>query len=148
MLLFSENSVYFPALVLGIWMAGCIFTGANPALTARELAHQLGDSAANIMIATEANANVALEAAKTCALDPCHVFLVDDTAVNPQVDTRPSSKHVGEGPRSWIHLISSPQRGAAFVWSEPSDPGDTVCTLNYSSGTVSPPTALETLFVP
>jgi 4-coumarate--CoA ligase len=41
LLLFSGNNLYFPAVLMGTVMAGCIFTGANPTYTARELAYQV-----------------------------------------------------------------------------------------------------------
>jgi hypothetical protein len=39
-------------------------------------------------------------------------------------------------PRSWTHLIASEAHGHDFHWNEPKNSEATVCTLNYSSGTV------------
>jgi acyl-CoA synthetase (AMP-forming)/AMP-acid ligase II len=62
-LVISGNSIIFPAVMLGIWMAGAIFTGANPGLMTRELAYQLRDSEAKFMLAAEPCWDTALEAA-------------------------------------------------------------------------------------
>ncbi|BFZ54732.1 hypothetical protein PYCC9005_001769 [Savitreella phatthalungensis] len=53
-LCFSPNSILFPVVIYGTICAGAVFTGANPTLTANELAHQVRDSRAKIILADAA----------------------------------------------------------------------------------------------
>lgn len=39
-LLFSGNNLFFPVVIMGVLMAGGVFTGANPTYVARELARR------------------------------------------------------------------------------------------------------------
>ena len=133
-LIFSGNSIYFPALVLGTWMAECIFTGANPGYTARELAFQLQDSQASVLLTAPENVKIALEAAQSCGLSANNIFLLDRRLDTQAEDFERLPR--GPSPRSWTQLIASKSRGDAFDWVEPHRSEDTVCTLNYSSGTV------------
>ncbi|CAM1500800.1 Fc.00g099620.m01.CDS01 [Cosmosporella sp. VM-42] len=138
-LLFSGNSIFFPAIVLGIWMAGGIFTGANPGYVARELAFQLKDSEACMMIAADPSFEVALEAAKQVGLRSDRVFLFDSTMPDsPNVEKEPRM-----GSRHWTELITSRDKGDQFKWTEPKDSKTTTCTLNYSSGTTGIPKGVE-----
>lgn len=131
-LLFSGNSIFFPTIVLGIWMAGGIFTGANPGYVSRELAFQLKDSQACMMIAADGCYGVALDAAKQAGLNADKIFLLDSTMPDsPSVEKQPR-----EGGRHWTELIASRKQGMDFTWIEPEDSKNTTCTLNYSSGTV------------
>lgn len=135
-LVFAGNSITFPVLVLGIWMFGAIFTGANPGYTARELAYQLEDSGARTMIAAEGSWDVALQAAELAGLERENVFRLDGWV--PGIDEK---KKLPESERAqhWGNLLGSEEEAAAFTWEEPRNPRETTCTLNYSSGTVRVP---------
>ena len=124
-LMFSANHLYFPPMTLGIWMAGGIFTGANPSYTARELAHQIKDSEASIVIAATDSMKTALEAAKIAKLSGDRIFEFDGV-----LDSSRSKS------QKWTDLLATLEEGEAFKWIEPSDPESTTCSLNYSSGTV------------
>ncbi|KAJ3522511.1 hypothetical protein NM208_g12830 [Fusarium decemcellulare] len=138
-LLFSGNSIFFPVIVMGIWMAGGIYTGANPGYVARELAFQLKDSEASFMIAAETVVGVALDAASRIGMKTSRVFTFDSTwPDSPGLDTKPPN-----GSRHWTELITSRERGEAFVWAEPKDSKNVTCTLNYSSGTTGIPKGVE-----
>ncbi|KAI9900781.1 hypothetical protein N3K66_005043 [Trichothecium roseum] len=138
----AGNSIYFPPLMLGIWMAGGVFTGANPGYVSRELAHQLRDSQARIMIAAEASLGVALEAAKLAGVESSNVFLFDssvpgsDGALAAAATARMGLEH-------WTTLIAPVEEGDKFEWFEPADPKEALCTLNYSSGTTGLPKGVE-----
>ena len=132
-LVVSENSVVFPTLMLGVWMAGGIFTGANPCLNTRELTFQLRDSQAKFVFASEACWKVAHEAAILVRLPPEQVFLVDGSI--PDLDfivglDAPLPK------QHWARFWAPVERAEIFEWMEPDDARQTTCTLNYSSGTV------------
>lgn len=131
-LVFSGNNVVFPAVMLGIWMAGGVFTGANPSYVARELAYQLEDSGARIMLAASKSWEVALQAASMVGMDCGNVFAFDGSIPGlDQVKSIASTE-----PQHWTRLVASEEKGEMFVWDEPLDSSTTTCTLNYSSGTV------------
>ena len=67
-LCFSPNNLLYPSVIYGCVCAGAIFTGANPTLTAHELAHQVRDSRAKLLLVDEALLSVAQAAAKTVGL--------------------------------------------------------------------------------
>lgn len=128
-LVISENSVVFPAIMLGIWMAGGIFTGANSGLVTRELNLQLRDSRAKFLLASESCWSVALEAANLASLPLENVFLVDGMLPDFGDDEPLPDQH-------WARLWAPIKKAESFEWMEPADARETTCTLNYSSGTV------------
>ncbi|KAI1820590.1 acetyl-CoA synthetase-like protein [Xylaria intraflava] len=136
-LLFSGNNLFFPSVFMGILMAGGIFTGANPTFVARELAHQLKDSGAYILIASDASMEIAMEAAAAVGLPKSRVYSFDATGLQKQKGTaRLGSQH-------WTDLLASEADAARFDWVEPADPKTTTCCLNYSSGTTGVPKGVE-----
>lgn len=138
-LLFAGNSVVFPAVMLGIWMAGGVFTGSNPAYVVRELSHQLKNTEARFMLAAGSSWEVAIEAAKVAGLPADGIFVIDDTI--PDLEAiRPD-----RGQQHWTKLVASKEKGEAFQWVEPIDPKNTTCTLNFSSGTVRSDLSLSLL---
>lgn len=113
-------------------MAGGVFTGANPGYTTRELAFQLRDSEASIMIAAEGALGTAMEAAAEVGMAAGSIFMFDSSRPDsPAIDNMPRG-----GNRHWTDLVASRTKGDDFVWAEPQDSKSVVCTLNYSSGTV------------
>ncbi|KAF4989757.1 hypothetical protein FGRMN_8908 [Fusarium graminum] len=137
-LLFASNSVFFPIIVMGVWMAGGIFTGANPGYVARELAHQLRDSEVTFMVAAHSVMEVALAAASQVGMEASQVFLLDSTWPDSAIETQPF-----KGSSHWTDLIAAKPRGESFKWVEPKDSRKSVCTLNYSSGTTGIPKGVE-----
>jgi 4-coumarate--CoA ligase len=91
LLFFSSNNLFVPVALMGTLCAGGIFTGANPTFTPRELAHQLSDSGAAILLCTDANIDIAIEAAKQAGMDRSRVFVFN--AVSKAVDTGAISCH-------------------------------------------------------
>jgi len=138
-LVLTGNSVVFPAIILGIWMAGGIFTAANPSYVARELAYQLKDSGARVMIATNTRWDVAVQAAGMVDMAQGDMFVLDDTI--PGLDE--TERVTLAGTQHWTKLVASEEKGEAFVWEEPKDSKTVTCTLNYSSGTTGLPKGVE-----
>ncbi|KAI0407709.1 AMP-binding enzyme [Xylaria palmicola] len=136
-LLFSGNNLFFPSVFMGVLMAGGIFTGANPSFVARELAYQLKDSGAYILIAADASMEIAMEAAEQAGLPKSRVYSFDATGLDqPAGKARLGSQH-------WTSLLASETDAAKFDWIETTDPKTTTCCLNYSSGTTGVPKGVE-----
>lgn len=140
-LMFSANTVYFPAAFLGVLMAGGVFSGANPAFVARELVYQLSDSGAAFLLAAPDTLDVALEAAAAAGLPRDRIFLFD-AATDPRAATpSPGAQGRRQGVQHWTELLAhtAPAEAERWAWSEPADPGAATCCLNYSSGTTGVP---------
>lgn len=141
-LVFSGNTLLYAPVFLGILMAGAVFTGANPGFVARELAYQIADSGAVLVLAAEQGLDVALEAVQMAGLRRDRVFVLDSTPPPPSGSG--VSKAVPKGdskgtPRHWHELVASVDQATSWSWSEPADPATAPCCLNYSSGTTGVP---------
>ncbi|KAF2838238.1 4-coumarate-CoA ligase 2 [Patellaria atrata CBS 101060] len=131
-LLFSGNTLFFPCVIMGVIMAGGIFTGANPSYVARELAYQLQDSGARFLIAAEGSFDTAIEAARIAGLKDEQIFTFDDG----QATFDGTGKDRGSI-RHWSKLVASPELGDRLVWEElgTEEEANRTIALNYSSGT-------------
>ncbi|KAI9845170.1 MAG: hypothetical protein M1837_005055 [Sclerophora amabilis] len=137
-LLFSGNNIFFPVVILGVMMAGGIFTGANPGYNTRELAHQLSDSDPRFLLVAGEALDTGLEAAKIGKMGKDRVFTFDDAVFDGKGQGRLGTRH-------WKHLIASPETGERFQWEEVSTlaGANRTAALNYSSGTTGLPKGVE-----
>jgi acyl-CoA synthetase (AMP-forming)/AMP-acid ligase II len=148
-LLFSGNSIFFPVIYMGIIMAGGIFTSANSALVPRELAYQLKDSGATLMICAEASIETALAASDQIGLSRERAFVLNlrafETEKGIQNSTNPGVDISSLGCRDWSELLASEDEGRQFRWDELNTPDLSARTLalNYSSGTTGVPKGVE-----
>ncbi|KAE8441475.1 hypothetical protein EG329_004931 [Mollisiaceae sp. DMI_Dod_QoI] len=133
-LLFSGNNVLFPAVFMGIVMAGGVFTGANPGYVERELAFQLRDSGARFCLCADSDGRLELgiRAAESVGMSKEQVFRFDDGFFEGKIDGR-------LGARDWTSLLESESIGKRFKWAVVEDPKDETICLNYSSGTTGVP---------
>lgn len=123
--LFSFNQVDYSATMFGPIILGGITTTVNSAYTADELAYQLQDSGASVIVTHPELLPIALEGARKVGLPVEKIFLFGDkqvgghrpySALMPPVDT----------PESQLAPIV-PLNGQAAI--------DTTCLICYSSGT-------------
>lgn len=135
-LLYSGNTLFFPTVLMGVIMAGGIFTGANPTYVARELAHQLRDSGARFLLCAESSLPTGLEAAASAGLPRDAVFAFDSGAATFEG----RGADVG-AVRHWSALLAGAAEAAAFAWAELSTAEELgrPVALNYSSGTTGVP---------
>ncbi|KAG0349034.1 hypothetical protein BG004_002562 [Podila humilis] len=123
--LFSFNQVDYSATLFGPIILGGIATTVNSAYTADELAYQLEDSGASVIVTHPELLPVALEGARKAGVPADRIFLYGDkevgghrpySALMPPIDT----------PESLLAPIV-PLNGQASI--------DTTCLICYSSGT-------------
>lgn len=127
-LVYSGNALFYPVILMGIIMAGGIFTGANPTYVARELAHQLRDSQPRFMVSSGVSLEVALNAAGAVGFSKDNIFIFDDEIYRGLGTSRLGVKY-------WDALVASNLEGSQFQWAHLEDPKNTTCVINYSSGT-------------
>lgn len=135
-LLFSGNTLFFPALVMGVIMAEGVFTGANPTYIARELAYQLKDSGARYLICAEGSLDTGIQAAQEVGMSADRIFIFDDGVATFKGKKGEKRTELG-AIRHWTTLMDSPAEGAAYAWPNLSSKEelDRIVALNYSSGT-------------
>jgi 4-coumarate--CoA ligase len=135
-LLFSGNTLFFPSVIMGVIMAGAVFTGANPTYVARELGYQLKDSGARYLICAEGSLDTGLEAAKLANLPISNIYIFDDGIAT--FEGRTVEKETPEGTiKHWTTLLDSEDKGRAYHWPDlrSEEELDRIVALNYSSGT-------------
>lgn len=149
-MLFSGNSIFTPIVIMGVIMAGGIYTSANPAFTPRELTYQLRDSGAHFLLAADNCVERALEGARLAGMEEDRVFHFCDLA-DLDEPTREISDAAERGERSvrtarsWRRLIASPETGRRFAWETfaTREQADRTVILIYSSGTTGLPKGVE-----
>lgn len=129
-LLFSDNSVFVPVIMLGVIMAGGIYTGADLSYSTSELASQLEDAAPRFFIAEGRKLNVAIEAAAIAGIGKKQVFLFDESLFDGNGRDEEDTRH-------WQHLIADTDAGDEFAWQElrSEEEANQTAAIVYTSGT-------------
>ena len=115
--LYMPNLPEYAIAFHGVCAAGATNTTANPLYTARELTHQLKDSAAKLLVTVPPFLDVANEAAEAAGVE--EVFVVGEA----------------EGATPFTELFGDPAQAPAPEL----DPGEDLAVLPYSSGTTGLP---------
>jgi acyl-CoA synthetase (AMP-forming)/AMP-acid ligase II len=149
-LIFSNNNLFFPSVFLGVLMAGGIVSGANPGFVPRELAYQLKDSESSFLFVAEHAVKTAFEAAAEVGLPKDRIFVLGSTNTLPASELPkspiavPGVKGRVDGARHWTELLAGNlSQAETWTWEEPTNPEETTCCLNYSSGTTGVPKGVE-----
>ncbi len=122
--LLLPNCLAFPPCVLGILRTGGTLVSINPQYTTRELAYQLADSGARILVAHAS------------------------ASITPELLTQTAVKHVlvlgsreGEEPWPGVHAVTLKtafEHQARTAWKPPALIQDDVALLQYTGGTTGP----------
>ncbi|KAL9607810.1 MAG: hypothetical protein Q9167_007315, partial [Letrouitia subvulpina] len=129
-MIFTPNHVFVPAVYMGIVGTLRTFSGANPTFTRSELAYQLKDTEAQLLLAHPSLLRTAIDAAEDAGLSREQVFQFSD-----------KEQAVYEGVLDWRNILVSEEEGRGYTWPELSEEATTkiVATINYSSGTTGLP---------
>ena len=133
-MLYSGNTIFFPIVMIGTVMAGGIFTGANPTYNAREVAYQVENSRAKIVICAETSLRTGIEAMRLANKEKSNLLVFDEgyDTFDGKGKDRLDCKH-------WTSILKGPEEARQFQWDDRPDlVHDTIC-LNYSSGTTGLP---------
>ncbi len=115
---FSPNSIDTPVLNLGLHWAAGVASPANPTYTVEELARQLKDCGARLVVTQEAYLGSVLEAVRDVGLTERDVILMGD-------GRRARFKH-------WRDIVAEGER-LTDIAKPPVDPKNDVAYLVYSS---------------
>ncbi|KAM5368087.1 hypothetical protein ACJZ2D_009691 [Fusarium nematophilum] len=129
LLMFGENSIWYPAVVLGTICAGSVFTGANPAYTCAELVHQLTVSGAKYIFTDSQRLQTAIRAAESVGLDKDRIVLMPGKSESQKEGIRRMQDLLTRGTYAW-----EPIRDVEAL-------AERVAVLNFSSGTTGLPKA-------
>lgn len=130
LMVFTPNHIYVPLAYLCAAGSGRFFSGANPTYTATEVAYQMKNLQAKIVLIHPALLQTGIAAAKEAGIPRDRLFQFTDT----------ECKTV-DGVRDWRAIAASVEESRDWQW--PNLDGEkaltTVACVNYSSGTTGLP---------
>ena len=133
-MLYSGNTIFFPVILMGVIMAGGVFTGANPDYNAREIAYQFDNAQAKFLICAERSLETGKEAMRLNGRGEESLFVFDRG-----YETFDGKGQGVRGVRHWTELLDGVEEARGYQW--PDGEGlvnETIC-LNFSSGTTGLP---------
>ena len=112
-----------PCLFITIYknITGGIVSPANPAYTKEELAHQLGETKAKVLVAHASNIDTAFAAADTVGLSRSNIFVFGDNIVN--------------GVQPYVKVLLGSRSVKLVDFESAEQARETLAILCFSSGT-------------
>ncbi|KAM3528966.1 hypothetical protein NHJ13051_002112 [Beauveria bassiana] len=129
----STNHIFVPVLYLGVVGSTCAFTGANPAYTPKEIAYQITNCEAKVILAHPSKIDDVLTAAAEAQFPQDRIFHFSD-------DVSGAAGPV-QGLRDWTALLADDAAASSWTWPSLSaaEARTQLATINYSSGTTGLP---------
>ncbi|KAI9713964.1 MAG: hypothetical protein M1820_000694 [Bogoriella megaspora] len=129
-MILTPNHIFVPVAYLGIVGSGRCFSGANPIYTVEEIAYQIEDISASVLLVHHSLIDHAITAARRVGLSKARIFLFSES---PNQDIN--------GVKDWRTILGTVEQGQRWQWPRlsPQQSMTTVATVNYSSGTTGPP---------
>jgi 4-coumarate--CoA ligase len=125
---FSDLQILLPVAFYGVIAAGGIFSCASHGFTAAELARQIQQGGASLVICSRDLKDVAIEAAKMCGIGMDRVLVLDSTYQNWSCRSIEGNKSLfGEKRLTWERI------------TDPAVLESSIINLLYSSGTTGAP---------
>ncbi|KAJ4163642.1 hypothetical protein LMH87_005357 [Akanthomyces muscarius] len=131
----STNHIFVPVLYLGVVGSTCAFTGANPAYTPKEIAYQITNAQAKIILAHPSKIDDVLAAAAEAKFPRDRIFHFSDDISSDAATT------TVKGLRDWTAFLAPEDAASAWAWPSltPAEARTQLATINYSSGTTGLP---------
>ncbi|KAL8991898.1 MAG: hypothetical protein Q9169_007555 [Polycauliona sp. 2 TL-2023] len=127
---FSPSHIFQPVVYLAVVVTGRVFSGANPGFTTAELAYQLKDSNARLLLSHPSLLNTALEAAAQAKMPRDSVLLFSEKKCAPI-----------KGISDWQNILDRKTDAEEYEWKrmDGDEATRTIAAINYSSGTTGLP---------
>ena len=130
-MVFCPNHIYVPMVYLAAAGSKRIFTGANPIYTENEVAHQMKTIEAAVVLIHPSLLKTGIAAARQAGIPLDHIFQFSDKELQTS----------SEGVKDWRTMLASETDSASWRWDplEGQRSVDTICCINFSSGTTGLP---------
>jgi 4-coumarate--CoA ligase len=124
-MMFSTNHIFCPVAYLGVAGSGRVFSGTNPAYTVGEIAFQITNTGAKIILVDPALLDNLLKAADQVGFPHDKIYLFLDEPCQPQ-----------RGIKDWSSFLPTQRDAENWQWHRMSaeESSSNTAVLNYSSG--------------
>lgn len=129
-MVFSPNHIYVPMAYLAAAGSKRIFTGANPSYTKSEVAFQMKNIEAAVVLIHPSLLDTGIAAAKEIGLPTNRLFMFSDTECKPTKDIQ-----------DWRTMCATEDNAQHWQWDDlrGETSAKTIACVNYSSGTTGLP---------